>query len=394
MNNSSVSASFLLGMIGNVVANQVMKTLEHVWYILVSCISTRVSFESADVSSKRAMQFVLRNHTASTDWAVSNGVSLPSGYIICRKVMCFAHVTFKVGQPRWGDEHSTDVLIWCPRWISLPAELVVPPTLPPALEGGAVTLKFMKRMNTNHCGWDKVDAEFDIMNCPDAAFEAASSMLLVVQGKKNHGNVFYVNGPTGTGKTTAAMILAHKMNGYFIEYDMTSSGSKFEKLVTDSCPTLEQPLIVSVSEADKKIEQIAGVSGKKLGDKRDVYDKHSLFKLLDAVNFQRKHVVLVMSGNTPFQKLKANLCDPSYTRDTRMTVVNVGGDDTHDRRVDESVDDGPIAPTTPVACSQADMNDSESDDHSNCSNSECSSSDAEQADEDADEHAEADASDK
>lgn len=277
------------------------------------------------------MRFVTKHQTNATSWTVANGVSMPVGHILCRlgNTRCIAYVTFKVGTPRWGEEHGTEVTILWPRWIPVPVELLVRAPEPEPLDEASGLLVITKLGES----WEHDEIAFRIGDCTSAASAAATQMEQVLATKKNHGNVFYLNGPTGSGKTTAVMILAHRLGGRFLEYDFTSFKADFCKLIKDARPSADHPLIMSVSEADKKVEQIAGTdaSVKRLTDRREIYDKHTFLKLLDEVNFQREHIVFAMSGNTPFQVLQKSLNDPAYTRDTRMTVINVGGDERHDR---------------------------------------------------------------
>lgn len=345
--------------------------------VIPSLLFRRSSFECSDGSSRMAMRYVLRHYTLATGWTVCNGAMIPVGYILCVRpragIVFWAHSTLKVGLRTFGEDHSVDVVIW---WLrgTPPADLMSSEMpVPPPLADGFVISHEMAKLTSDYCAWELEEVHFNIANCTAAASVAAQFMLDVIRQKRDGSHVFYINGPTGTGKTTSAIILAHMMGGRFVEYDFTSSQCKFEKLIKDARPSEQHPLVVSVSEVDKKLEQIVrlDVKGKRLSDKRDVYDKQSMLKLYDDVNHRYPHVYLLQSGNTPFQQLQTKLCDAAYTRPSRMTVVNVGGDNTHDR--DDACTSAPgcsvgacaMMPTTPDARSRGSCSGSDSEEGSN-----------------------------
>ncbi|OYV74823.1 MAG: hypothetical protein B7Z66_15110 [Chromatiales bacterium 21-64-14] len=130
---------------------------------------------------------------------------------------------------------------------------------------------------------------------------------------------------------------------------------KYNALMRDAQPNASTPLVVAVDEGDLKMLEAldptrSQTTRSQRGDQMSVkmgdwYDKGSVNGYFDRINGDSPNVVLVVTGNTPFMKLQAQLDDLSITKASRLTVVNVGGGPEYDR-------DGlhhPVAPATPSA---------------------------------------------
>ena len=304
------------------------------WFLaMIPVLRLRFITDVDSVATRRAMEFVKRHHNFSAEWLVDGVETVPEGQILCirRHMQWVAYAAVGVGLRRFGEESTTDLTIYWPRWRTPPPELVSAPC-PFELRKGAVMLRWMIKLASDYCGWDKEEHVFNIDQCPPEASKVAAVMKAIVETKFTRSCVFYVNGPPDTGKTTSGLILAHLMGGHYVDsYDFTNSSHRLKVLLKIARPTPQEPLIISVSEADHKIIAVAGATRKtKSCDRQDVYDKGTLNDLLDSINHIHENVVLLLSGNTPFKHMELRLNeiigDTSCTKATRMTVMNIGGD--------------------------------------------------------------------
>ena len=321
------------------------------------------------VATRQAVAFLKnRRGTWFTTALANDADTVPIDWMVNPRELWIAFSGIAVGQRRYGEEHTTDLVVWVPRWWrTLPPELVVgkgsshssvglsdEPDEPDEPDD-TVKLKVMSKMTSDYGSWE-VDSDpthLDILNCPPAARVAAEAMRAAIKARTHM--VFYVNGPPDTGKSTSVMILAHLLGGTFVDsYDCTNPSHKIDRLIKDAKPNSSNPLVISLNEADDTIARVLRRSRRRaqkgddesddecqLGNPQaDVYNKTTLNNLLDRANYSQslkkkslnKPIILVLSGNTPFRRLTARFGgDASITKPTRIRVINVGGDAEYDR---------------------------------------------------------------
>lgn len=364
---TATTGGLLLNGIVHLVVTTVITFLTSCMEFLIGTVCVRIRFITSlnSIDTKRAIKYLSEHCCSSSELLMNGEQTRPNTWIVCWRPLCIAHVSTEIGQRKWGDDDSCDVVVFWPVWRVPPRELVPAFDPPEPMRAGAVTLKVLNKTTSgmDFTTWTREDETFNMDRCPTAAHDAARRMIESLECSDTHSKVFYVNGPPGSGKTSASMILAWMLNGYYIDsYDFIASKTRLNRVIHDCIPSRKAPVIVSVSEADCKITDVVlgkRVCGKKKNKRvvdtdvdtdRDAYDKGSLITLLDNINYRFENVVFVMSGNTPFTQLQAELIDPAFTRPGRIEVVNVGGDNTYDRctpSATASCASPPISPSTP-----------------------------------------------
>ena len=128
----------------------------------------------------------------------------------------------------------------------------------------------------------------------------------------------FIYGPTGSYKTSTALLLADKLNGTICySFDPTSPGDNISALVCEANPTKEKPLIILIDEVDIMIADIHdGVTPHK-HIPISVRDKRTFNTFMDRLK-DNDNVILVLTSNKTLDEIDA--IDRSYLRNGRVDL--------------------------------------------------------------------------
>lgn len=263
-----------------------------------------------------------------------------------------AHIEYTAGQRRWAEKPVVTINLFWFRFMKMPVEMDVGVCrMQQQLPDGAVWLKYMPKMVSDYCSWEKDVLELRPHRCPPAAHDAALQMLDVLRATDGQNRVFYTNGPHDTGKSSSAMLLALTWDAFYVSsYDFSHPGHKLRMLL-DNAGVPHVRLVIEVAEADAKLLKLLRPrKGGRSFKEQDMYDKGSTNNLFDNINLRTRNVALVMTGNTPFKHLEELIRqlvgDVSITKPSRVHVLNVGGDTDYSRDSRILVSPFPCPPET------------------------------------------------
>lgn len=159
-------------------------------------------------------------------------------------------------------------------------------------------------------------------NVPDCIRVAATAVVDSMKSAFDDGaRILALHGPPGTGKSTAARILAHRLDAVLYKsYDPTRVGECLARVVADNSGP-DSPLVVVMEEFDIALAKIVRAdirAAAKQAVRLDATDKATWNSLLDDFKYY-DNVVLVLTTNQTRELLR-ELCgdDPSYLRPGRV----------------------------------------------------------------------------
>lgn len=135
--------------------------------------------------------------------------------------------------------------------------------------------------------------------------------------------VVFLYGPTGTGKSSVAPLVAQKLNAAFCpNLKLWSPGETIEELYHECQPTVKRPLVILLDEIDQVLEKIHRQTlSRHKSIPTAILDKTDWNQFLDRFQFAFfPHTIIVMTSNHSTKTIAENM-DPSYLREGRIDLA-------------------------------------------------------------------------
>ncbi len=137
---------------------------------------------------------------------------------------------------------------------------------------------------------------------------------------KNRHATILLHGPSGSGKSMLAFLLANKLSGHFCNsFNPTQPGDYIGTLYSYTEPSKEKPLIIAMDEFDTMITNIHNGITPHINIPIATYNKSGWNRFLDEIDRgMYPWIILILTSNRSPEYISG--LDPSYIREGRVDL--------------------------------------------------------------------------